>query len=1454
MSSTIFKVEIKGLEDVGDLQSRLEQLHQQQLVLQKDLSKYARDVKNGTAGAAKDYSLVSNSLRLVKDEVKDLTKAQIANGTVVTREGPKAVGEYKRLSIQLAIATQKFKDMAAAQGLNSSKVREAGRELKKHRDALYDIDKAAGQYRRNVGNYFGSIVKSSLGIGGIVGAGVLAVNAIIGVLKSATDQIVKFDERVADLSKVTNVPVESARALAKSIASIDTRTSVQGLLDLAVAGGRLGIAAKDIKGFVEEADKLFIGLGDTLEGSAEDIALTVGKIAENFGLIKEYGVAESLNKVASVLNELGATSAAQEPRIIDFVNRMTGIGSVAGFTVAQVAALGATFDEGGQSIEIAATTLQRFLPEIALNADRFAHIIGESRENFDALLEKDAFGVFMRIIEASQSDRGGLAGLAKTLNVTDAEAARAATIFSFLAKNIGRVEANLITANRELTNNTSINQEVAKKQATLAAEIERTKKAWTEYIIKLDSGRGVISSLILGINQLAQSLLKVFSFFENFAESDSLEAIIEQSNLLTGEYSRQIGKLEGLLSAYDKLKAKLGDNTLSTTDTKIAQDALVGTIQKIGSIIPSAVGNMSDLTKSFDINRQAVIDLRDQYKLLSKESAKEIIKVLPDAIERDRKELDRLRKAQASGYLPDKPSYNRDGVLRTVPLKSRAVGYLNEDFFKGQENEKIINTDIAILETALANKISALNEAKDAQIDLTAINTKLKAESEKIKSQADLNNLISDEWRNNLTSFIRSQGVSDQGTTKILADYLEELKNNTPNYNEGLAEEAKNYVDKLNIAKKGIVGLEIAIGGLNQELTRKEILPSTPEANIYQQAVTDAQRRISYLKNLYQRQLREKEGFFQETQKLDRKAFLDETFGKEQDEKFILQAQRKYNNLKIKREIDYLKDTKSLKIKLGEDNRKLEAEIGQKELDLLEDINDQKIALSRETATERVRFEKEQFDILKNVYDRRRVLLDKEILYDEQRVLKSIELDEEELKSEISSLEASLADRIFLGESWVAAKAVLYQKELDLDKLRDRKKIAKYNEGNRLIDQANNEFSIGIDAEIDAATAAKKYTLATQLRASAQEKILQNDISIAQQRLGVTLLFNGMNLNAIEDANNAIRNAEDELNRYRAERVQELHQQILDGAQQIAESITNTIFDSELQSIEKQKSARIKAIDEEFAARIKAVEGNAQLVENLEKQREAAKEAEAKKAFEKEKKLTIARLILLQALAVGKELASGSFFDGLTGFAEKFAKVAIIVGTLGAQIAAVAAQKFALGGRIRRDGKIEGARHSDGGVKANVFGVPIEVEAGERHDIDENGNFNIINRKSSSTFSGVLDKIYGKSFKGKAALLSTINSHNRNGVALGQDGLRVGAVVPGGASSTLLLNQQRIEAAIIKGMSDVAPYLADKIGGSVMSGSTEGSHRGSLSGSLSGIIAGNKQAIREKQLQSRRAA
>lgn len=377
-----------------------------------------------------------------------------------------------------------------------------------------------------------------------MGAATIAISVISGAIRGAITTIKEFDEAVTNLAKVTGLSKDAARDLAKELIKIDTRTSVQALLELGTAAGRLGLEGQELIDFVKQTDKAFVALGDSLEGSAEDIGLTLGKLASNFQLEEKFGIGEVINKVGSALNELGASSKAQEGAIVDFTKRLSGVASQAGLTLPEVAALGALFDESGQSIEVAASTFNKLLPAIGKNIEKFAGIAGVNIDEFREKVEKDAFGALLLVAEGAKSNQKGLEGLSKTLENYGINSSRAASIVGILSSKTDRLTELQAIANKGFEEGTSLTDEFNLKNQTLTATTEKLSKAWDVYVISLEDGSGVISDvartivddLTAGIAQMSGQVDEAnekFSFFGTILEVLRINFKVMKAIILT---------------------------------------------------------------------------------------------------------------------------------------------------------------------------------------------------------------------------------------------------------------------------------------------------------------------------------------------------------------------------------------------------------------------------------------------------------------------------------------------------------------------------------------------------------------------------------------------------------------------------------------------------------------------------------------------------------------------------------------------------------------------------------------------------------------------------------------------------------------------------------------------------------------------------------------------------------
>jgi TP901 family phage tail tape measure protein len=418
------------------------------------------------------------------------------------RLNSQSTGAFEKLTIKIKQLSDQYRNLIAQEGRETAQSRQLREEILALNRVRDSANEALGMHQNRVGQYGQAIGKLTKLLGQLG----LAFG-VFNLLRDSFTILTDFDEKLADIAKTTGLSTEAASELSLELLNINTRTSVTELQQLASAAGRLGIEGKaNIISFVEAADKVFVALGDDLEGTAEEIATSLGKISSQFGLEAEFGVGGGIERVGSVMNELAANSKASAGAIFDFTNRMAGLASVAGIAQEDVQALGALFDSTGQSIEVAATTLNTLLPALSEDQERFAAVAGMTADGFGRMLKDAPIEALKAVAVGAQSSEGGLDGLVATLGDFGVESARAAGIVGVLASNTDELTRLQNLANTALRENTSITDEFNIKNDTLNAAVEKLRKAWDKLVIKWSEGSGVGEKLKNVIKFLADNL------------------------------------------------------------------------------------------------------------------------------------------------------------------------------------------------------------------------------------------------------------------------------------------------------------------------------------------------------------------------------------------------------------------------------------------------------------------------------------------------------------------------------------------------------------------------------------------------------------------------------------------------------------------------------------------------------------------------------------------------------------------------------------------------------------------------------------------------------------------------------------------------------------------------------------------------------------------------------------
>lgn len=354
----------------------------------------------------------------------------------------------------------------------------------------------------------------------------LYVGAAVAMQKitATMGDLMTLSDKMGEVRKTTGFTADEVGRLSDNLTKLDTRTPIEQLLSISARGGQLGLKAQeDIQGFTEAANKLMVALPEMGEESATELM----KIAKATGDLKRNGddVQETLEKVGSTIIALRANSASTAPAITDFVKRVGAVGSQAGITIDQVAALGSTVDALGGRVEMSATALSRMIPAIRNNSFAVANAIGvtekslkdmfnsgramdamvlifqkmrESVKQFDTSTEKGMNAMADHVEEML----GKNATMQEVMKELNQQGARAGIVFGLLSQNVDELEKQLGIANNAYRQNTALLNEYNNMNETTAAKWERLKNSIEEWFVS-DSAQRFLGNLIEGLRTLA---------------------------------------------------------------------------------------------------------------------------------------------------------------------------------------------------------------------------------------------------------------------------------------------------------------------------------------------------------------------------------------------------------------------------------------------------------------------------------------------------------------------------------------------------------------------------------------------------------------------------------------------------------------------------------------------------------------------------------------------------------------------------------------------------------------------------------------------------------------------------------------------------------------------------------------------------------------------------------------
>jgi len=351
-----------------------------------------------------------------------------------------------------------------------------------------------------------SAVRSQIG-NVAVGVGIaLALTApfAIAVKKSA-----ELSDALADVTKTTGIAGAQLQDLRNDIESIDTRTSVFGLLEIAKAGGAMGVAKNDIAGFTEAVDKLNVALGDQFT-SPELLARELTKLRNVLRDIQTDNIDQDLLHIGNALNFMGANSAALERNISSMVTRMAGLGQELGATTPELFGLATAMDELGVNVEVAGSNVPLIMQKMATDYQKFAKAIGVNATQFKSLVNEDIVGALTFFAERLKQQEPTATGMAAALDEIGLNGARVSQVFLKLGSNVELVNRRIGESEAALKGTSSIMDEFNAKNTTFAAVMDKARKRFDIFMTRIGDA---LAPIILRIAAALEKVMQVLSDF-----------------------------------------------------------------------------------------------------------------------------------------------------------------------------------------------------------------------------------------------------------------------------------------------------------------------------------------------------------------------------------------------------------------------------------------------------------------------------------------------------------------------------------------------------------------------------------------------------------------------------------------------------------------------------------------------------------------------------------------------------------------------------------------------------------------------------------------------------------------------------------------------------------------------------------------------------------------------------
>ena len=591
---------IKGFEAYGaQAAARLKEVNEQLTILSEKEKQAAADARNLTkTQQASDVVLAIYRKQAVSLEELDATYKTLearankfagvnpAKAKAAQQQMAAVAAEIKRIKATMQEEIRIDKDflrnatnqqLQAAltqlqqklQGLNSTQKKEADAivaDMKRVKNQI-DQNTAAVNNQKSAWGALGTTLKNLTAY-----VGVFAMfNKLKGLFEDFISKNREFSDQLANVRKVSGLAMNDIKELANNLSKIDSRTSLEGLMELSYTGAKLGFGNYGIEGlesFARSAVKVQNALSEDM---GADAMTALSKMVEVMGLIPKMGVERAMDATGSAIFKLASTSTATGTNIVEFSKRLMGLANIAHISTQDLLAFGSAADSMALAPEVAATAFNKFITAMQKQPNLIEDALHIDKGTISDLYQAGKMTDAMVLVFEKMREKGGMnalmqAGVFKDLG---SDGARLVSVMATMANRVDMLNAHLAVSRQAFEEGTAVAQEYAIQMDTAQAYAERAANIWEKAFVNPE-GVDVVKEFSKAWYEVSKSLTQNEKFM--FSLKISLQGILLllkgimailpelMAMLLSGGFGMLIANLrtsEGLLASLTSWFGKL---------------------------------------------------------------------------------------------------------------------------------------------------------------------------------------------------------------------------------------------------------------------------------------------------------------------------------------------------------------------------------------------------------------------------------------------------------------------------------------------------------------------------------------------------------------------------------------------------------------------------------------------------------------------------------------------------------------------------------------------------------------------------------------------------------------------------------------------------------------------------------------------------------------------------------